>query len=63
MWTCILAKIRPETPKPSLAPEGLESKPEPLPSQKHKSRRERGDIGDGEIYFGSRIGCGVGYDS
>jgi hypothetical protein len=34
MWKGILAKLRPEPPKASLAPKGLESKPEPLPPQK-----------------------------
>jgi hypothetical protein len=42
----ILAKIRPEPPIASLAPKGLEPKPEPLPPLKVTSRRERGEIGD-----------------
>ena len=38
----ILAKIRPEPPKASLAPKGWEPKPEPLPPQKPY---EQGDGG------------------
>jgi hypothetical protein len=34
MWKDILAKIRPEPPKASLAPKGPEPKPEPLPPLK-----------------------------
>jgi len=33
MWKGILAKIRPEPPKESLGPEGLEPKREPLRTQ------------------------------
>jgi hypothetical protein len=35
MWKGILTKMRPEPPQPSLAPKGLEPKPELLPALNH----------------------------
>jgi hypothetical protein len=41
MWKGILAKIRPEPPKASLASKGLEPKPEPLqPLKRYEPSRE-----------------------
>jgi len=45
MWRGILSKIRPEPPKVSLAPKGLEPKPELLPPQKHYEPPRAGRYG------------------
>ena len=60
----ILAKVRPEPPKASLAPKGLEPKSEPLPPQKQYEPPRAGRNWRVEIFSGPRIvGCGVGYYS
>jgi hypothetical protein len=53
IWKGILAKIRPEPPNASLAPKGLEPKPEPLPPQRNYEL-----IGDGETYSGPPMTLG-----